>query len=72
VLPGQFNLIEAFETILGMHTFNIEYLWHTDGTKPKYYAHSNPEFSDVRAQIESLASQANKIMSLMAAAVMYM
>lgn len=72
ILPEQDLLIEGIETILGMYTFNIEYLWHTDGTKPKYYAGSNPEFSEVRARIEDLAKKANKIMSLMAVSLMYM
>ena len=72
ILPGQYDLLDAMQTILGMYTFNIEYLWHNDGTKPRFYAHSNLDFADVRAQIENLTQKANQLMSLMAATTMYM
>lgn len=72
ILPGQSNLIEAIETILGMYTFNIEYYWHNDDTKPRFYATTNPDFSEVRDRIEELTTKANQLMSLLATATMYM
>lgn len=72
ILPGRYDLLDAMQTILGMYTFNIGYLWHNDNTKPRFYAHSNSDFADIRTQIENLTQKANQLMSLMAAATMYM
>jgi hypothetical protein len=42
-----------------MYTFNIEYYWHNDDTKPRFYATTNPDFSEVRGRIEELTTKAN-------------
>ena len=62
------DLFESMQTILAMETFNIEYLWQNG----KAQAASNPEFEDVRWEIESYAAKAQQIAQLFSISMMYM
>lgn len=85
ILPNGYGLAEAIETILGMYTFNVEYLWETVETKytnkkgiektrhKKYYfPGNNKEFRPTREKIIDLTNKSQKIMDLFSVAMMYM
>lgn len=62
------DLLTSIENILGMHTFNIEYIWENS----RAVAKSNEDFQDTRRKIEEYSAKAQKIMALASIATMYM